>query len=194
MIYRIKYCYANNNTMSIISNICRPELRSTLQSVVSRFLYREEINNMCGANTFLNELFLEDWRYVYKICLHHQPHNYDRQAIIDVDGTQSWYKEGGLHRDGDQPARIYANGDQAWYKEGKCHREGDQPALIYANGSQYWYKEGKVHREGDQPAIIFAHGRQEWYKEGKRHREGDQPAAIEANGSQEWYKEGKRIK
>ena len=129
--------------MSTISNICQPHLRSILQSVVSRFLYREEINNMCGANRYLNELFLEDWRYVYRICLHHQPHNYDGPAII-------------------------SRNDQCWYKEGEFHREGDQPARIFVGGAQFWYKEGLLHREGDQPAVIWAGGYQEWWVEGKR--------------------------
>jgi len=157
--------------MSTISNICQPYLRSILQSVVSQFLYREDINNMCGANTYLNELYLEDWRYVYRICLHIQPHNYDGQAIIDSDGAQYWWKEGKIHRDGDQPAIICANGSQEWCKEGKCHRDGDKPARIWANGHQWWYKEGKVHREGDQPAIIYANGYREWWKEGNFQRE-----------------------
>ena len=130
--------------MSTISiNICRPDLRSVIQSVISRFLYREEINNMCGANMYLNELFTEDWRYVYKICLHIQPHNYDGQAIIDKYGALIWYKEGKRHRDGDQPAIIYANGTQYWYKEGEMYRDGDQPVIIYADGTQYWFKEGE---------------------------------------------------
>ena len=198
--------------MSAISNICQPDLRSIIQSVISRFLYREEINNMCGTNRYLNELFLEDWRYVYRICLHIQPHNYDglaiigktsphqwrwkpnregeQPAIIYRNGTQSWYKEGKVHRDGDQPAIIY-EGCQEWWKEGKRHREGGQPALISVHGTLFWYKEGKRHREGDQPAVINANGDQGWYKEGKCHRDGDQPAIIRADGDQEWYKEGK---
>ena len=153
-----------NSTNS--TNICQPHLRSILQSVVSQFLFREEINNMCGANMYLNELFTEDWRYVYRICLHIQPHNYDGQAIIDKYGAQVWYKEGNLHREGDQPAVICATGYQAWYKEGKIHREGDQPARIWVNGARSWYKKGMRHREGDQPAIIYADGSQAWYKEG----------------------------
>ena len=154
--------------MSTISNICQPHLRSILQSVVSRFLYREEINNMCGVNRYLNELFIEDWRYVYRICLHHQPHNYDGPVVINEKGTHYWYKEGNIHRDGDQPAIIRANGDQEWYKEGTRHRDGDQPAIIRADGTQGWHKEGKRHREGDQPARIYADGRQEWWIEGMR--------------------------
>ena len=157
--------------MSIIL-ICQPNFRSILQSVVSRFLYREDINNMCGANTYLNELFTEDWRYIYKICLHHQPHNYEGPAIITANGDQAWYKEGKHHRDGDQPAIIDVDGTQSWYNEGVLHRDGDQPAIITAYGTQKWYKEGKHHRDGDQPAIIWANGDQAWYKEGKRHRRG----------------------
>jgi len=132
---------SNNST-----NICQPHLRSILQSVVSRFLYREEINNMCGANTHLNELFTDDWRYVYRICLHHQPHNYDGLAIINTYDSQYWYKEGKYHREGDQPAIIFSNGDQVWYKEGKRHRDGDQPAIIFLDGYQSWWKEGNFIR------------------------------------------------
>ena len=153
--------------MSTIFNICQPHLRSILQCVISRFLYRKEINNLCGTNRYLNELYTEDWRYVYRICLHIQPHNYDGPAIIGKYGSQHWYKEGKPHRGGDQPARIYMDGTRVWYKEGKQHREGDQPAIIYADGRQAWYKEGNLHREGDQPAIIFANGTQHWYKEGR---------------------------
>jgi len=168
--------------MSTISNICQPHFRSILQCVVSRFLFREEINNICGANTYLNELFLEDWRYVYRICLHIQPHSCDGPAIIN-NGDQFWYKEGVLHRDGDQPAVIYANGDQEWFKEGNRNREGDRPAIIFADGDHEWWKEGKLHRDGDQPAVIGANGNQEWWKEGKWHRDGDQPAIIGARGT-----------
>jgi len=153
--------------MSAISNICQTDLKSILQSVVSRFLFREEINNMCGANAYLNELFLADWRYVYRICLHHQPNNYDGQAVIDEEGTQEWYKEGKWHRDGDQPAMIFATGCRLWYKEGKCHREGDNPAMIF-KGCKHWYKEGKCHREGGRPAIIDSDGTRIWCIEGKR--------------------------
>ena len=181
--------------MSAISNICQPDLRSILQCVISRFLYREEINNMCGANRYLNELFIEDWRYVYKICLHYQPHNYDGLAIIDkCISSQFWYKEGELHREKDQPALIHARGVQIWLREGKFHREGDQPARINSNGTQEWWKEGKIHRDRDQPAIINANGYRAWWKEGKRHRDGVRPAIIYENGDQAWYKEGEFIK
>jgi len=179
---------SNNST-----NICQPDLKSILQSVVSRFLFREEINNMCGANAYLNELFLEDWRYVYRICLHHQPNNYDGPTVVNAYGDQCWYKEGKLHRGGDQPAAIYADDDQYWWKEGKVHRDGDQPAIIFARGRQEWWKEGNRHREGDNPAIISKDCKH-WYKEGKCHREGGRPAIIYSDGTRIWCIEGKRIK
>jgi len=149
-----------------ISNICQLNFRNILQSVVSQFLYRKEINNMCGANTYLNELFLEDWRYVYRICLHHQPHNYEGLAIIDVAGVHLWYKEGRIHRDRDLPAIIHADGTQEWYKDGNIHRDGDQPAVIFANGRRDWFKEGTRHRDGNQPAVIYSNGYQQWVQNG----------------------------
>ena len=109
---------------------------------------------------------------------------------VDSNGAQQWFKDGKLHREGDQPACIWADGTKKWFKEGKLHREGDQPAIVRSNGKKYWYKGGKLHREGDQPAIIYSDGTKEWWKEGKLHREGDQPAFICADGTKKWYKEG----
>jgi len=130
--------------MSVIS-ICQIDLRSILQSVISRFLYREDINNMCGANRYLNELFTEDWRYVYRICLHHQPHNCDGPSIVSYPNGK-WVRTGKFHREGDQESLAYAGGSQQWYKEGKLHRDGDKPAKHYRNGHKEWWKEGRVYK------------------------------------------------
>ena len=128
-------------------SICQQDYRSILQYVVSQFLYCEDINKICGANTYLNKIFIEDWRYVYRICLHHQPHNYDGEAVITVLGTQCWYKEGKLHREGDQPAIICVSGTQFWFKKGKLRREGDQPAIIFADGYKFRFKGWRRYRE-----------------------------------------------
>ena len=48
---------------------------------------------------------------------------------------------------------VIANGTQRWYKEDKLHRDGDLPAFIGADGTQRWYKEDKLHRDGDLPAF-----------------------------------------
>ena len=70
------------------------------------------------------------------------------------------------HREDDLPAVIYEDGTQMWYKNGNLHRDGDLPTLI-TNGSQHFYKHGRCHRDGDLPAIIYADGYQSWYKDGK---------------------------
>ena len=91
-------------------------------------------------------------------------YNNDLPASI-CDGTQTWYKEGRIHRDGDQPAIIWSDGSQEWYQKGKHHRDGDQPAIIWSDGNQewtqQWYHRGQLHRDGDQPAIIWGDGNQE---------------------------------
>jgi hypothetical protein len=82
-------------------------------------------------------------------------------------------------------------GNTYYFKQGLLHSDNDQPARIGAHLSQYWYKQGKLHRDGDLPAVISAYGSKEWYKEGKLHRDTDNPAVITADGSAKWYKEGK---
>jgi len=88
--------------------------------------------------------------------------------VIDENGTEQWYRNGELHRDGDLPAIIYATGSKAWYRDGKQHRDGDQPALVGCHGTQMWFRDGKLHRDGDLPAVIFYDGVKEWYKNGER--------------------------
>jgi len=44
--------------------------------------------------------------------------------IIDGDGTESWYKDGKLHRE-DGPARIYQNGARYYYLNGDYIEEKD---------------------------------------------------------------------
>jgi hypothetical protein len=95
------------------------------------------------------------------------------KMIIDAKGTEKWYKDDVLHRDGDEPAIIRANGDKHWRINGKRHRDGDEPAIIYANGEKHWYKNGKCHRDGDEPACIFSNGDKFWYKNGEFIRKED---------------------
>jgi hypothetical protein len=137
---------------------------------ISSTLYREHLENLYWTCRSIQTELGKSGKYIYtKICLHYTPHSIDDLPIINYNRTQSWYKEGKQHRDGDLPARIYASGTQVWYKEGKLHRDCDLPAYIYAGGDKEWYKEGKLHRDGDLPAVIFADGDQHWYKEGKRY-------------------------
>jgi hypothetical protein len=89
------------------------------------------------------------------------------KMIIDAEGTERWYKNDVLHRDGDEPAIIRVTGGKSWYKNDKRHRDGDEPAIIYANGDKEWYINDKLHRENDQPAVICANGNKHWYMNDK---------------------------
>ena len=108
------------------------------------------------------------------------------------DGTQQWFKNGKLHRDGDLPARIHANGTLVWLKNGKEHRDGDKPVEIHADGTLGWWKNGKIHRDGDKPAWISADGTLWWLKNGLRHRITG-PAVIHANKKEEFWINGNDI-
>ncbi len=45
-------------------------------------------------------------------------HREDGPAIIEPDGSQSWFKDGNRHRD-DGPAIIWQDGTQSWWKDGR---------------------------------------------------------------------------
>jgi hypothetical protein len=109
------------------------------------------------------------------------------------NGDRYWLKNGGLHRDGDDPAAIYADGTRYWYRDGQLHRDGDDPAVIYADGTRVWYRGDRIHRDGDEPAAIYADGTRYWYKNDRIHRDGDEPAVIYASGTREWYRNGQWV-
>ena len=90
--------------------------------------------------------------------------DYDKPAIIWIDGSKWWYQNGNIHRDDDKPAVEYANGTKAWYQNGNKHRDNDKPAIEYANGTKEWYQNGKIHRDNDKPSVEYADGTKEWYK------------------------------
>ncbi len=108
------------------------------------------------------------------------PHKDDGPAILEVDGTQKWYRHGSRHRD-DGPAEITADGTQVWRQYDGIHRDGG-PAVFESDGTQQWYQYGELHRDGG-PAVTKANGEQEWYQHDHLHRE-DGPAAIKADGTQ----------
>lgn len=112
------------------------------------------------------------------------------QEVIEPDGTRKWYRNGKLHRGGDQPAIVSPVGSQYWYRNGELHRDGDQPAVVETWG-RCWFKYGNLQREGDQPAIVSRNGTQEWYRNHKLHRDDDQPAIIGAY-ERRWYRDGEK--
>lgn len=112
--------------------------------------------------------------------------------VCSETGTESWYKEGKLHRPNGEPAVITPGGNTEWWVDGERHRDGDEPAVISANGElQEWWKHGDLDRENDMPARIEGE-LQEWYSHGLRHREHDRPAVVSGDNKREWYKNGQR--
>jgi len=85
-----------------------------------------------------------------------KPHRDDGPARFLIDGTQTWFQHGLIHRDDDEPAIIYKDGEKHWYKEGKLHRKG-APAIMSPDGAEAWYLKGDCHRD-DGPAITSAGG------------------------------------
>lgn len=127
--------------------------------------------------------------------------------------SESWYKNGQLHREGDNPAFIrYSNNYvdlptlEMYYKNGVITRD-KKPAKIDYNfrnceliKNEYYYKDGQYHRGNDLPAVITRDDngniiKQEWYKNGLKHRDGNKPSyiAMRSNGGVEcekWCKNG----
>lgn len=115
-------------------------------------------------------------------------------AVIKINGDVEYYKNGELHRDGDEPAIKKTNGEVEYYKNGMLHRDGDKPAVVKSNGDVYYYKYGMLHREGDKPSVIGSNGNTYYHKYGKLHRDGDEPSKIEFEKGNhsliEYYKNG----
>ena len=58
------------------------------------------------------------------------------------NGTQEWwFKNHAIEKEIIRPSLRY--GDQEWWVNGGLHREGDQPAIIRANGDQEWWVDGE---------------------------------------------------
>ena len=111
-----------------------------------------------------------------------------------------WFNRyGELHSCLGQPAEVHYNGkgwvySQSWLKNGILHRDKDQPAEIrYSTidnvsiyvSSKFWNKKGKLHRDGDKPAIIFFDfksgnvSEERWFKNGEQHRDGSEYVTVD---------------
>jgi len=132
-----------------------------------------------------------------------------------VVSRASWFRDGRLHREDDEPASIWYDQyggivSENWAVNDEFHREGNKPAIIryYSDSSIYnkWYKNGELHRENDKPADIqWAEDckkvyYKKWFKNGQLHRENDQPAYIQYDEfsvldnviQEDWYKNNRR--
>lgn len=123
----------------------------------------------------------------------------DQPSIVYNDGTQKWYQNGELHRDGDRPALIDSDGTKEWWRNGKPFRENGEPNVMnlkprlpFIKPFVSWKNDrGEVHREGDLPASILynEYGNvtcQTWMLNGVITRSGDRPARINSLGKY-WF-------
>ena len=133
--------------------------------------------------------------------------------IVYQDGnkeSESWSKDGKLHRENELPAKIEYWNDgtikrEQWYINGEKFRNNNLPVEIsyFQNGikrSEDWFNCNQLHSNNDLPASIAynedSSKRWEmWYNYGRQHRGDDLPAYIFyfRNGSkciEEWYVNG----
>lgn len=129
---------------------------------------------------------------------------------IDERGTRRWVNlEGKPHRPLDLPAVISIDGSMYWYKDGLRHR-ANGPAVVLSNGTKMWFVCDNKHRIGG-PAVEYYYKGVEWWLFGKRYatkseynkavykiqlsdlrttvtnQYNDKPTKVNANGTREWH-------
>lgn len=92
-------------------------------------------------------------------------HRDDELPILRGDGTQEWYKDGVLHRDGGMPAVVRPGYNVLYFMYGYPYRDNDLPTIVYDDGTEIWHNSYGFYR-GDGPAIICKNGSLEWWKDG----------------------------
>jgi antitoxin component YwqK of YwqJK toxin-antitoxin module len=125
------------------------------------------------------------------------PNGIVMEHVTNGNASIKTYKKNGvLHRDGDEPARIvYRDAYDVdtlkkveYHKSGMRHRDGDKPQSITYDKygdveiEQYLVND-QMHRDGDKPAYIYYYDngdiRTEVYiKNDDYHRDGNKPAII----------------
>lgn len=128
------------------------------------------------------------------------------------NSTMYYYKNGKLHRDGDEPAVIvnaslnhfFRRKELKWYKDGVLHRDGDKPAHIVFKvneNSNALLPDVEVYKDGEQITDIdelvnYIQCDLLYYKNGNLHRGGGNPAIITSlpllwntisNSRHKWY-------
>ena len=132
---------------------------------------------------------------------------------LDFYGSQSWYKDGLLHRVDGPAKKSPFDVFEEWWFEGRLHRT-DGPAVITPL-TQAWFLNGKRHRIGgpavlspksgdveywvnglpekeDGPALVRNFVQKYWFKNGELHRE-DGPAIEYGSKNFEWWYKGRFI-
>lgn len=109
------------------------DIPEDIAEIICRHLTGDDIPKMCLMGPRISLFIVQNIDYINKIKLK------DEIVVIDDRDYRKWYKNGLLHRDGDEPAVISFNGIcKYWYKKGLLHRDGGEPAVILYNRKE-WY-------------------------------------------------------
>jgi hypothetical protein len=96
-------------------------------------------------------------------------------AVQRRDGTKEWYRDGLLHRDGDQPGERVGLPVLFFCRGPLAYPCASRLALECADGRHVWYQHGKIFRAGDRPACVTATGERQWFLNGQIGRANDLP-------------------
>jgi hypothetical protein len=151
-----------------------------IRNGVGMWLYQDKPHRAVGP-TIDDGLRKEYYHYGKKDRL-------DGPAVIDEFGNMTYYYNGTIHRDGDEPAYIGVDGTKKWYRFGMLHRLGG-PAVLLADSTQIWMIDGKVSNLYG-PAIVTRDGYQLWLQQGLLQSTGDEPALVCPSGNAGWYDQG----
>lgn len=128
-------------------------------------------------------------------------HRIDGPAVEQSNGARSWWRNGKLHRDDDQPAVEPAHTIEP-SNDGYIVLR-NMPAIVTANeiignnivrvdDRREWWFNGERHRDNGLPAFERANGNRQWWVHGKQHRDHDLPAIERVDGYCEWVVNGIR--
>lgn len=163
--YDILFCISDDDDFHTeLDKIYYQQLFTIYTQKCSEMDWYSKIHESKLSGLSLEEL--KEYEFYYEICQH---------TVISFETPQTqycspkqytyWYKNGKIHRDGDQPA-IQTDDMNIWCKNGEIHRDGDKPAMI-ALGDELWYcKNGMLFREHDKPSVC-GYGYCAWSIDGK---------------------------
>lgn len=90
----------------------------------------------------------------------------DNGFLFSPGDMATWKKKSqwvmSLHSENDNPAIVKVNGTRHWFKEGRQHRDSG-PAIETLDGVQYFINNGEYHRENG-PAIVFPENKKEQFE------------------------------
>lgn len=83
----------------------------------------------------------------------------------------TYYKDGLIHRDNEEPAVISEDGHIGRYTNGKPHCTFG-PAIVHSCGNELYFEDGELHNELG-PAVKYKNGYKEYWVRGRQWTQDD---------------------